>query len=321
MSPASDWYIRREPEDEILDFFRNHGVSASLRGGARMGKSSIATRLSSALAMDGWHILRLDLRDDFSSDDFANGHTFLRKLAEHVICSLRAAAASLRVFETEKSGSAFRDFMDEVRLEKKENRLLIVLDHADHLAGQPGCSVAVGGLRSCHSGQCELGAQGWVHFLLIHTLTPRQAGPAGSIFKVAESFPVTDFGLQELERLIARYDLRGIDAGNLLRVLGGHPYLTRLALNAIAANKCVMDDIVEFTLPMIRLFRPHLEEVSWQMGPMAIAGFHRLAAGSPLGSMDEFEALLLAGVVGDFPWREAQFRCELYQKVLGKYLP
>lgn len=321
MSPASEWYVTREVDAQVLDYFRNDGISAALRGGTQMGKTSLALRTCDALRMDGWLVVKLDVRDDFSEADFATGHAFLTRLAQKIVEDLKTPDRALAAFQAERSGSAFRDFINRLRKDLPGRQLLLLLDHVDILAASPACSVAVSGLRSCHNDQSGLGRDGWVRFLLLHTITPRQVGRDGSIFKVAEPIAISDFSVPELEKLVARHDLGSVDIVRLHQILGGHPFLSRKTLNAMAEGALSFDDLVKGNNRCRKLFRNHLENLAKAFDSKLADTFRNLLEGKTLKSMGEFERLLALGVVNDTAWKLAEVRCELYRTLLPDYLP
>ncbi len=322
MAIDNPFYVERDADAQVLDFFGDGGISAALRGGVRMGKSSLARRVCNELALKKWRVVRLEIGDDLEKSDFADGHQFLRAIAVRILRQLEQDVRPLTAFDREKSGSAFRDFMELLGAQLGDNRRLVIfLDQMDALAGTQASSVAVSGLRSWHSAQSLLGKKSWARLLVAHTITPKHVGPEGSIFTVAEKIELSDFTPRELAQLVKSYGRPPAEADVLAKVLGGHPFLSRAALNALANERITLRDLAQLTHCSRDLFKHHLEDLAKQFDKLLSQAFLKLATGQPLDSRETYFTLFAIGVVKDTPWRKAEIRCELYRKLLPEFLP
>ncbi len=326
MSPFSEWYVKRSADIEALQFFRDKGVCAALQGGTQMGKTSMVIRICAILGIEGWRIVRLNVSDNFQPSDFTSGHRFLRAIAEKIVQQLKTPNKVLDAFDDERTGGAFKVFIERLRNEMADGQLLFVLDRIDTLAGTKACSVALSGLRAYHAAQSELGHDSWARLLLVHTVTPRHGRPEGSVFTVAEHCRIEDFTIQELEHLVTMYNLSGLEISKFHKVLGGHPFLCRKALNAHTRGTFNIDDIIGETEACRKFFEQHLQQVAnaFNRNRRLAAVFKSLARdnSNSLSSLDEFESLLAVGVLRPHTeWDKATIRCDLYRKWLPGFLP
>lgn len=321
MAPDSPWYIARKADDEALAHFKNHGITVALKGCAESGKSSLALRLQTALAADGWLGVDIDLGHEFAVADFATGHGFLLRLAQKITQKIGAADAALGVFDDDGTPSAFNAFLRRLLPTRNTQRLLLTLDCLDAIAGKGCCSEVLNGLRLVHNAQKLLGAKHCVKMTLAYTVRPQQTGAFGSVLDTARLVEVEDFSVAELDQLAARYRLPPLDSAKLHAVLGGHPRLSRLALNCLAqeSTDLGLDDLLsDQALKNGGVFKQHLDRLWVELRRVDPAGklakaLQTLLKGGTLSSEDDFDALLALGLVRGSYSGDAVLRCGLYQ--------
>lgn len=331
MSAASDWYIDREADEELLEYYRNKGVSASIRGAGQIGKSSAANRVRAALAMDGWTTVDVNVETLVKTGGSQSGREFFLALSDTLIRELGASATPLRVYEGTESGAAFKEFVPQLESHSQARRLLVVLDRVDALAPTDACSEVVSILKAVVESQGERPENPWLHLLLLHTITPRQVGKHESIFgHCTEQVPLYDFDETDLVELVARYRLADVvRIPEFHTALGGHPFLCRRALNAMASGKLSMNDLTKFTVRTRQLFKRHLHSLgkifnSEDADPDWIRAFTDLTQDRPLSgdkALTIYEQLLAIGVLKDTTWKTAEIRCDLYRECLPDFLP
>lgn len=329
---GNPWYIQRQADSQALRHFENRGVTVALKGATGTGKSSMATRLQAAMPAH-WQIANIDVGDDFAAADFASGHAFLLQLARKIVANGLASPhgqgsniglAALAVFDFDSTPGAFKAFLQSL-LPAASAPLFLTLDHLDAISGKPCCSEVLSALRGVHNAQKLLAENHRVRLLLIHTVKPQQVGSLGSVYDVAYMVDVADFTFAELQTLVARHTLPALDVASLHAFLGGHPFLSRMALNAMQSDGTSLPDLIAAARQNGGIFQHHLQRLCQHFratpGSVQLAQvFTALVKGTPLPNEAMFEALLGLGLVRGSYCGDAAVRCGLYADCLPKRL-
>ncbi|MEO8496474.1 MAG: AAA-like domain-containing protein [Planctomycetota bacterium] len=326
--PDGTWDIERKANRDVLKHLRKLRLTVALKGGKQMGKSLIAQRVKEAMRAEGWHVVDVNLGHEFATADYETGHGFLRRLAEKITHQTKADQASLSAFDGDGTPTAFKSFLESLKLSRPVWRLFLVLDRVDAIAGFPCCSPVLSGLRVIHDSQRELDHEAWLQTLLMHTITPRQTGPMASAFDVAMVVEISDFSEGELQRLATLYGLAGVDVPKLHSFLGAHPTLTQLTFSTMLEDDVSLDEIIADFKRTGGIYRPHLDRlvVDFRALPDAKSlanSFRGLAQPNPipLDSEETFDALLALGVVTGTYSGDAAIRSELYKIWLPPRIP
>lgn len=326
MAEDSPWYVERSADkvaaEHLID---RQGVTLAIKGPAMLGKSSLAVRLQAKLVARRWQAVNIDLRGDCNDEHFATAHAFFRRVAEEILAQAGGDETALKVFERDGTPGSFPAFLHELGRDSSRP-LLLVMDRLDALGGRPCCSPVLTGLRVVHNRQQTLRQRGWLKMILITTVRPRQVGPDGSVFDVAKPVNLADFTLPELHRLISCYGKLHVDASRLHDFLGGHPALSRQALNEIADGRTALDDLIGAAQRDGGIFREHLRKVAKAIrespdGTAVAADFRGLVEGRTVISEEKFEALVVHGLVQGADAATARPRGELYARWLPAHLP
>lgn len=346
MCPTSDWYIERKEDRQVLKEFRvKKCACVLLRGGANLGKTSLANRVSATLRMENWVTQTIDF-ESFVTNDKDDGAHFFKSLATRINQANRLPQEHLDVFEGNPLGEVFLDYVHSIRKEFSKRRFLLVLDHGDQLANWRSCSDVVGVLRSLVDDQNALTGGAWFSLLILYTIAPKQQGKQGSVFlNCGKRILLRDFSIAEIGALIQLYRLGGKDLGKVVwQSLGGHPYLIRTALNEFASQledsvsrqfdekrKDLIEDLKGFGDNTQEMFADHLNRIADDFDDAdntheLVRAFRQVC--DPQGSLEAFEngrglheQLFNIGVVTGAAWRKATVRNDLYKHCLGDHLP
>ena len=290
-----------------------------------MGQTAVVNRATKQLAAQGWHPVRVDARHDFNPSDYQSGHTFFRRLSEHILDQANAVEALLNDFDDDPTPTVLRTFLERLKSSSPDLRLLLVLEGLDAIGDASCCSAVLSGLRVLYNWQSQSDRDRWLQMLLEYRVTPKQIGPIGSVFDVAKIIEVQDFKVGELQKLAERYGLTQLDIVRLHQFLGGHPHLSRLALIAIQEDDVSLDELINDPAHD-GLFDQHLGQLLKEFRDLPDAkalakAFRDLIGGKPLGNQETFETLYALGMVKGTFHGDAQVRCDLYKEWLPRRLP
>ena len=148
-----------------------------------------------------------------------------------------------------------------------------------------------------------------------------------SPFNVGERVSLDDFTLEQVLRL---NDLYGgpvgarADIERLHELLGGQPYLTRRALDALAREKAGFDTLMRNATGEDGPFADHLKRVLASVSAQVqVTEFVRelLAGRAAAGATPEaYFRLLRAGLVRQDREGKVVFRCDLYRRYLEEHV-
>jgi hypothetical protein len=140
-----------------------------------------------------------------------------------------------------------------------------------------------------------------------------------SPFNVGLPVELPEFGIPQVEELTRRHGLNwgASQVEQLMAMVGGHPYLIRLALYQIARQDLTLTDLLASAATEEGCFRDHLHWQSWhlQQHPELGDAFRQvLAAAGPVRldntALFKLRSLGLVNLEGN----EAVLRCHLYRE-------
>jgi hypothetical protein len=204
----------------------------------QMGKTSLLDRILAQARNHGYRTVRLNLTD---ADDakFRNLDDFLRWFST---CISKELDIPDRVgdFWKEPIGSKIscKTYFQDYIFKQIDSPLTLACDQVDQVFNYPEIAQGFFGLlRSCHEEANNRDI--WKQLRLVITHSTENYGPMDinhSPFNVGVPIELTEFTPTQVEDLVQRYHLDGIDnlVSQLMAIIGGHPYLVRLALHALA---------------------------------------------------------------------------------------
>jgi hypothetical protein len=140
-----------------------------------------------------------------------------------------------------------------------------------------------------------------------------------SPFNVGLPIELPEFNPSQVRTLVERHGLNWSDrhVELLMTLIGGHPYLIRLALYYIARSEVTLDQLLQTASSETSLFRDHLAGQAWrlQQHPGLMAAMQRVLNSTEPVVLDptqrfQLQSLGLVKLSGD----RAQLRYELYRR-------
>lgn len=208
-------------------------------------------------------------------------------------------------------------------------RLVWGLDETDRLFGHPYASELFGLFRSWYNERALDPSGPWSRLTMVLAyateahlfVTDLNQSP----FNVGVRLEVADFDLAQMDDLAHRYGLRAVDRGfiqALHSVLGGHPYLIRLAFHQLARGQARPEELLAAARSGRGVFESHLRRVLSALlrDPQMKQTVEGLLQGGPPPSEEAFYRLRSAGLLDGPTARSATFRCDLYRSFLQRHL-
>jgi hypothetical protein len=320
------WYVPRpEEESRAQDALDALGAAVVLQGPELYGKTWLLQYLRTRLLPLG-RVAYLDLKN-FSGETRGSFSAMLsefgRQILAQTVCP-DAEHARERVEQAWRRSSNPNDNLSwllerHVLSVQPEGRWLVLcIDGADALLGQPYVDDFFSVLRYFTQNAAQ---PPWTGLKLLMTLSTAPSLLVRDInqspFNVAYTIAVRDFDGEQVNRLAWLHGLPAAGCQQLIELVGGHPYLVRLALYEAARSQLPLAQIVEPTSGVFTSYlghclrrlrqKPHLYEALVSVladprAPLDYDSYIRLHHG---GFLTEDEA------TGEY-----HPRCELYRRLV-----
>jgi hypothetical protein len=255
------FYVRRDADHRIDTLAGGRPGTLVIRGPNQTGKSSLLLRFLAKCQAAGTRVAFVDLMafgglKDQSFRDFAK--TFLSAITEE----LELPDLVLPQFDR---GIDLTNFVHTEVLPRIEGNIVLALDEADRIIGAPWQEDFYSMLRSWDGRRTQPGKKArWGRFGLAMAIAtePRMLIDKGyqSPFNVTPPVELGGFDRTTLTRMNDAYGglLSTAQLDTLYSLLGGHPYLTALALYRVVQTEYTFERIVELAASENGPFGDHL---------------------------------------------------------------
>lgn len=320
------WYVSRPAEERAAcDYLDTPGAPAVLWGPELFGKTTLLRYLLSRqpAADSACCTVALDLAvlDRSAKESLAS---LLYELAVRLVEAVDGApdwvqSAWERPGDPKRKLSAL---LGRKVLPAQRGRLVLALDRVDAVWGMPYQDDFFSLLRAWAE---DAYSEPWskLRLLLSLSTTPAQlcASVSQSPFNLTPPIYLTDFSSEQAAELVRRYRLpwRDSELVALMTLIGGHPYLLRLAMYKSATGTQIgrlLDDATRTG----GLFEPQLNRYrSWlRQHPQLLAAAQRLHKDPRCQlAMDEEHRLHSIGLVRQDDTGAYRLRCRLYERLLS----
>ncbi|AKG23998.1 AAA-like domain-containing protein [Calothrix sp. 336/3] len=249
VSLNSPFYIHRPPvEDLATEEISKPGSVISIQGSKKMGKSSLILRIIAQAENLGYKTVSIDFQQ-VDTDVFSNLDRFLRWFCANMSREL-GLEAKLKDFWNLEIGSKMSCslYFQEYLLPSIENPLVLVFQEIDWLFAYPEISHNfLPLLRSWYEQGKHLHAWQKLRIVLAQTTEFFLPFPlTQSPFSIGLPLRLLPFNQQQIQELAARHGLDwsdGVKAQKLMAMVGGYPYLVRLALYHLVSKASLEYDL------------------------------------------------------------------------------
>jgi hypothetical protein len=244
MATDSPYYIERQVDRKIHKLLESPSSTITIKGHRQSGKSSLLARLHARAVEAGWACCILDFQG-LDAESLRTSRDLFPALAQNIADGLEldvdpGAGWSARRGATQN----LTIFVEKNVLALLGREVLFLFDEADLTFRYPAAREALfSTLRFWHNQRANKPA--WKKFGLVvaHSTEPGLwiKDLNQSPFNVAHEFTLDDLDEKEVARLDASYGRKlggAAESASLMELVGGHPYLVRLALYTMANEPC-----------------------------------------------------------------------------------
>lgn len=270
----SPFYIYRPPAEKLLIAeMLQPGALVRIRAPRQFGKTSLIARGLSIAKENKFRtaVVSLQLAD---SGVFESLSQFLQWLCIMVSRSL-GLPNHLHDYWNPMFGSSYscNDYFESYLLPADESPLLLVLDEVNVVFNYPKIATDFFGIlrawyeRSRHSTD---GSEQWQKLRLVIIYSTDVFLPLNvhqSPFNVGLLITLSAFTQEQVQELALRYGLTPPEtyARKLVRLVGGNPYLTQLALFHLSQQNVTLDQLIETVTTPDSIFESHLRQQLWYL--------------------------------------------------------
>jgi class 3 adenylate cyclase len=320
---ASPFYIERSAlEQQCYSELKQPGALLRLKAPGQMGKTSLLHRLLHHAARGGTRTVRLNLLQVEDAILTASLERFLRWFCTCVTQKLRLSNRVKEYWDEDNSSILNCTYYFETYLLAEcEEGLLLGLDEVDRLFQYPTITRGfLPMLRSWYEEAKTLDI--WAKFRLVVAHSTEEYGLLDlnqSPFNVGLPVELTEFKSEHIEKL-ARYhqlEWNNSQLQQAIAMLGGHPYLVRLAMYHLARGYITLEQLLTDAPTGAGIYAEHLRrhEQTIQANSHLLNAVEKLVQASEAIAIDTLSAYQLdsMGLIqrqGDL----VMWRCQLYER-------
>ncbi|CAD5940583.1 putative WD repeat-containing protein slr0143 [Planktothrix tepida] len=328
----SAFYIKRVPhEDQCYQEISHPGALIRLKAPRQMGKTSLMARILEQGREQGYRAVPLSFQHA-DKTIFTNLNHLLQWLCSKVTRKLKLAYHIpdywSNTFGSKDNCTAyFEDYL----LSQSDQPLVLGLDEVDRVFQYPNIADDFFSLLRAWYEEANYGggdSELWEKLRLVIVHSTEVYIPLDinqSPFNVGLPIELTEFTATQVEELAQRHGLNwgGVEVETLMRLVGGHPYLVRVALYHLVQYSMSLDQFAEIAPTEGGIYSDHLRRHLWnlQQHPQLAEAFYQVVCSSQPVELESILAFKLhsLGLV-HLQGNEVTPRFQLYQNYFGRRL-
>lgn len=325
--PDSPFYVERATDGEFMGALKRHESILLVKGPRQMGKTSLIGRGARLAREEGWRVAMTDFQK-LSTAQLASEDGFYRLLAHTLARALKFHYDFENEWLDVFGANMNMDCFVRALLEESDVPFVWFMDEADKIFGAPFASDFFGLVRSWHNSRATEPGGPWDRFTVVMGYATEAhlfiQDLNQSPFNVGRQLALDDFDALQVEELNRRYGapLKTGEIPDLMRLIGGQPFLVRRALDVLARGAMDFPTLVATADRDDGPFGDHLKRilVSVSQLPEVMEALKTSLQRPDLRDAAGFPRLLSAGVVRQRADGQVELRCEAYRSYLAAHL-
>jgi len=323
----SPFYIRRKADAELQKQIRGWGTTTVIKGSGQMGKSSLLVRAN----REALNIKQKSCLIDFHSidnSDMVNLETLFRYLVRRITFEFKLSI-KLEDYWEEYLGAKHNltQIIEDTMISKTKSPIHFLFDNVDAVFKFPYRDDFFSTIRVWHNLRAVNKKWDFLNIVIAHSTAPYLyiKDIDRSPFNVAYSISLDDFNFEQVSEMNKNYGFplkENSEIEKLMKLVGGHPYLIRIALYTLAANNCNLEQLKEVAIKASGPFRSHLSEYVrlLQENKELKKALRQVLSRGACDDEASFQSLWAAGLVKGETRQIIQMRCQLYHDYFQNHL-
>ncbi len=262
------FYVERDVDERLRREVVKRGTTTTIRAARQTGKSSLLVRGVQHARQHGAQVVRLDLqRVDRSR--LASADIFLRDLAERLVRKLGLDLAKMDRLWRSSLGPQdnLTYLLEDYVLPESSTPIVLALDEVDRLLTADYYQGFFALIRSWHNSRAFDDQWNKLNVVMVISTEPYLLirDMTQSPFNVGLKLYLQDFNREQVDDLNRRHGspVGADDFPQLMKLLSGHPYLTRKALYVLVTEGLPWAELKEIAPDDQGPFGDHLRNHLW----------------------------------------------------------
>lgn len=325
---ASQFYVERPPiEERCYQTILQPSALIRIKAPRQMGKTSLMAQILHHASCRDYRTVPLTFQL-VDKTVFANLDKFLKWFCAYVGRELHIPN-QLDDYWDEIFGSKVncKDYFEKYLLPQIDTPLVLGLDEIDRVFQYPDIAEDfLGLLRAWHEESKRRDIWKKLRLIVVHSTEvyiPMNINQ--SPFNVGLPVDLPEFNAEQIQDLAVRHNLNWSqgEVEKLMAIVGGHPYLVRVALYHISRSDLTIDEFKETAVADAGIYSDHLRRQLWNLEeyPELAQGMREIAAADAPVQLKAMQAFKLdsLGLV-KLQGNECVPRCELYRQYFRSHL-
>jgi len=322
----SRFYVRRTADLALEKALGRHESIVLLKGPRQIGKTSL---IGHGLGIAEGRTAITDFQK-LSSRQLQSEESFCRVLATTLAHQLGVPFDFEKEWFEPLGGNLNLDRFIRDFLEAVPGHIVWFIDEADRLFTSPFASDFYGLVRSWHNSRATERNGPWRRLTIVIAYATEAhlfiSDLNQSPFNVGHPIDIPMFTVEDTIDLNSRYGLpirSDADVSKLHELIGGHPFLTRRAFDALVLRQLSFDELMKNADSDDGPFGDHLKRMLisvTQLSGVREALLHSLSSPT-VSDSDDIYRLIAAGILVRRAGKGLELSCELYRRYLLRHLP
>lgn len=325
---GSPFYVEREEDQHFSRAIESRESIVLVKGARQMGKTSLLARGLQAARKASYTVLFTDFQK-LNRSAFESLEKFYLALGNSISEQLDLDRFPEDTWDSRRSPNAnLERYLKKGVFEEFDGHIVWGMDEIDRLFGCEFSGEVFGMFRSWHNNRALDPDSCWGR----HTLALAYATEARllitdmmqSPFNVGTRLQLGDFSVDQVAALNVLYgsSLSEAEQESLNHLVGGHPFLTRVAMHAVAAEGRSLDEIISSAIDDEGIFADHLRRLVLLLAAdeSLVAGVREILNESRCSCATTYQRLRASGMVQSTNPESVSLRCDLYSRYLNQEL-
>lgn len=332
VDPQSLFYIKRQSDKTALAIIQEPLATVNIQGPEQIGKSSLLFSTLAAANEAGKRVAFIDFQL-FDKSTFQDANKFYKVFCSHISREIgvkNETASYWQQFDGEGNVICATQYMRDYLLKAIGSDILVLaIDEIESVFDSDFRDEFLLMLRTWHQKRAQPPPQvrdTWrrLNLVLVVSTEPHDLIKSEFVspFNIGTIIEINDFSQEEIWELNKRhgYPLTEPEAGELMELVCGHPYLVRRALYSIATKACTFKELKERATNESGPFGDHLRYHLFRLRNKTdlIDELRQMFNNKKALNREAFRKLRGAGLVKN-EFEQAQFRCQLYESFFKRH--